>query len=180
MSALPKRRRRSFRIWEWLCVLTANNGCCVYCGKESVAMDHVIPFARGGADELTNLVPICTPCNRSKTDKTPVEWVIREFLQGRWQGDGTPLGGGRLGHDELSLHGLYMKAHEEALAVLETVNEVVAEIADRRRQMWFLWVSPFELPGIIGIDFYRAFYRERIEAAKAADWPDQSPEHLRS
>lgn len=30
-------------------------------------LDHRIPLAIGGADEIENLVPLCTPCHRLKT-----------------------------------------------------------------------------------------------------------------
>ena len=49
---------------------------CTYCGKRGVRLecDHVMPAARGGSDDLSNLTTACFPCNRSKRDKTPEEW----------------------------------------------------------------------------------------------------------
>ena len=38
-------------------------------------VDHVIPRAQGGTDELDNLVTACPPCNLAKYDRTPVEWA---------------------------------------------------------------------------------------------------------
>jgi len=48
---------------------------CAYCGsKESIEMDHVIPISRGGQHSIGNLVPACSRCNRSKSNKLLVEW----------------------------------------------------------------------------------------------------------
>lgn len=52
---------------------------CVYCGSDGGAAalqcDHVIPWSRGGATALENLATACRPCNASKRDRTPDEWV---------------------------------------------------------------------------------------------------------
>lgn len=49
---------------------------CVYCGRRGVRLecDHVIPVARGGSHNPENLATSCLDCNRSKRDKTVVEW----------------------------------------------------------------------------------------------------------
>ncbi|MGE2714346.1 HNH endonuclease [Mycolicibacterium litorale] len=36
---------------------------------QSFTIDHVIPLARGGEEELHNLVAACRACNREKSDK---------------------------------------------------------------------------------------------------------------
>ncbi|WP_242384439.1 HNH endonuclease [Enterococcus faecalis] len=53
---------------------------CKYCGKIGgiLEVDHVIPFSKGGSDELDNLVCACRKCNRQKKDKT-----LEEFEQWR-------------------------------------------------------------------------------------------------
>ncbi len=50
---------------------------CRYCGARTKrpACDHVIPVTRGGRNELSNLVTACRPCNSSKRDKLPQEWL---------------------------------------------------------------------------------------------------------
>ena len=37
------------------------NNCCAYCGQntEQMTIDHVIPQAKGGTDELTNVLCWC-------------------------------------------------------------------------------------------------------------------------
>jgi hypothetical protein len=46
---------------------------CVYCGrtaKDSVLdVDHVVPIAAGGTNEIDNLVPACVECNMGKGAK---------------------------------------------------------------------------------------------------------------
>lgn len=45
---------------------------CWMCGGPATAVDHVKPIAKGGADILANLRPVCKPCNSSKGDKWEV------------------------------------------------------------------------------------------------------------
>jgi len=53
-------------------VLDAN---CAYCGGPfPTEVDHVMPVARGGTSERSNLAAACQPCNREKLDFTPEEW----------------------------------------------------------------------------------------------------------
>lgn len=39
---------------------------CHYCGKLATTIDHVVPKAKGGSDEIDNLVPSCYQCNHKK------------------------------------------------------------------------------------------------------------------
>jgi hypothetical protein len=50
---------------------------CTYCGCTPVVyeVDHFVPRARGGPDAMDNLVLACAPCNRSKRDKMPEEFL---------------------------------------------------------------------------------------------------------
>lgn len=65
-------------------VLARDSYRCKMCGrtKEEVPLevDHIIPFADGGTDELNNLATLCRDCNRGKgayrfTDYTNMEVV---------------------------------------------------------------------------------------------------------
>lgn len=49
---------------------------CVYCGEqlERLAIEHIVPRARGGADELTNLTLACRSCNSRKGTRTAEEF----------------------------------------------------------------------------------------------------------
>lgn len=62
-------------------------GRCAYCGITvfwdivgDVHIDHVVPLARGGANDLSNLAIACADCNLSKSKKAPDEWQsIRQW-----------------------------------------------------------------------------------------------------
>ncbi len=43
---------------------------CRICAKTGVELevDHIVPIARGGSDEMENLQTLCVPCNRGKRD----------------------------------------------------------------------------------------------------------------
>lgn len=49
---------------------------CRYCGSNQgpFDVDHIVPVARGGGDEIGNLVLACVPCNHSKGAKLLREW----------------------------------------------------------------------------------------------------------
>ena len=53
--------------------LVARDGeCCVYCGAvENLVVDHMIPLALGGDDDLENLALACKECNSGKSGRTP-------------------------------------------------------------------------------------------------------------
>ena len=65
-------------------------GCCFYCGTvlripvagpeaplDEFCPDHFWPRAKGGSDDLENLVPACRRCNSSKAAYHPLEWLER-------------------------------------------------------------------------------------------------------
>ncbi|TKS96412.1 HNH endonuclease [Streptomyces lasalocidi] len=169
-------KRRRWTIWEQLCVLTANDGCCMYCSiRASERMDHVIPLARGGADRIDNLVPACHRCNHSKNDKSFVEWWTHKWLKGAWPGGrGTPLRGGL---EDAGLRELYLEAHQQVLLMLENIETVLDEIADERRSTWFIYGTGIGYPdSVMTIDRWRGWYGSRIEQAKAEGWPDPRAE----
>ena len=69
---ISKRRRDIF---------AKSHGCCHYCARPlqldgSWHVEHMLPRALGGADEIGNLVAACAPCNLSKGDRTALEFVV--------------------------------------------------------------------------------------------------------
>ncbi len=50
---------------------------CQYCGRhfktEELTFDHVIPIAKGGKKDWTNIVTACIRCNNKKSGRTPEE-----------------------------------------------------------------------------------------------------------
>lgn len=67
MSTHSSRGKRWQRIR--VMVLERDHYTCVYDGRPATTVDHVVPKAKGGTDELTNLVAACARCNRLKSDK---------------------------------------------------------------------------------------------------------------
>lgn len=66
------RPRRGAGRWRQMIAL---GGPCHYCGdSRSIQNDHFIPRARGGADDMGNIVPACRPCNLEKSDLYLHEW----------------------------------------------------------------------------------------------------------
>ncbi len=49
---------------------------CVYCGDvhAPLEVEHIIPRARGGTDDITNLTVACQPCNNAKLTQTAAEF----------------------------------------------------------------------------------------------------------
>jgi len=48
---------------------------CVYCGKKSEHIDHIIPLAKGGLHDITNVIGACGRCNKQKGAKHLSEWL---------------------------------------------------------------------------------------------------------
>lgn len=65
------RRRRE--------VFERSGSRCFYCSCalsiDDFEVEHQQPKALGGTDEPLNLVASCRPCNRSKRDRTSIEWL---------------------------------------------------------------------------------------------------------
>lgn len=73
-SALPPAIRRA--------VFERDGHRCTYCGAEDRPLhaDHRKPVARGGSDDLANLITACAPCNLRK--RTMTEREFRALLAG--------------------------------------------------------------------------------------------------
>lgn len=69
-------------------VLERDGYMCQLCKKEpATQVDHIVPKAHGGGDELPNLVAACKPCNLRKGDKVftrstyvDTDWFPNEVL----------------------------------------------------------------------------------------------------
>ena len=70
----PKLRDRQWR--QSLHTYTGQS--CIYCGKTSESIDHVLPRSRGGLSITENCVPACLSCNGHKSDKEAFEWYRRQ------------------------------------------------------------------------------------------------------
>lgn len=73
-NSIPKRIR--------FAVFARDGFRCRYCGKTSehveLVIDHLMPVAKGGKDEVENLVTACAPCNSGKSDKTIEQAALPE------------------------------------------------------------------------------------------------------
>ncbi len=66
----PKLRIRRWR--KSLHTFTGKS--CIYCGKPSESIDHVLPRSRGGLSITENCVPACLSCNGHKSDEEAFTW----------------------------------------------------------------------------------------------------------
>ncbi len=57
---------------------------CIYCGKNSESIDHIVPRSHGGLSITENCVPACLSCNGYKSDAEAFYWYrSRRFYDPR-------------------------------------------------------------------------------------------------
>ena len=64
-------------------VLKVSGYVCTYCGSPNAnTADHIVPIAKGGTHDLSNLVACCLSCNSTKQDRTRVRlnWKNPTYL----------------------------------------------------------------------------------------------------
>lgn len=55
--------------WRDLCAKYGH--MCLCCGKAAkLTPDHVVPLVKGGSNDISNIQPLCLPCNQRKGTKT--------------------------------------------------------------------------------------------------------------
>lgn len=71
---------KNYKLWKEIVkqVFLRDNYTCQYCGKRGgkLEADHIIPFSKGGSDDMENLTTACRTCNRQKRDKSVEEFLI--------------------------------------------------------------------------------------------------------
>lgn len=61
-------------------VFERDNYTCQYCGRKApevvLEIDHIVPVAKGGGNEITNLATICRECNAGKSDRNTKKKLV--------------------------------------------------------------------------------------------------------
>ena len=76
-----RKRLYSKNVKEWnrlrKAVFERDHYTCQYCGKKGgiLEVDHVIPFSKGGSDDMSNLVTSCRKCNRQKNNMSKDDFL---------------------------------------------------------------------------------------------------------
>ncbi len=74
-----KTKRRQFSVTEKNRIYNKGKGRCAICGKfvpyDAFTVDHIIPLAKGGTNELNNLQCTCKTCNYIKQDILPEDLI---------------------------------------------------------------------------------------------------------
>lgn len=86
-KAISERRRAAvkgapgdFTKDDLLRQLEKQQGLCFYCHKDLAAkptVDHYIPLSKGGTHYPDNIVLACWPCNASKHDTLPADFLLK-------------------------------------------------------------------------------------------------------
>ncbi len=62
-------------------VLFAWSNKCFYCGRAAETVDHIVPIAKDGTDEPSNLIAACSICNTNKGNRWLPKQVLTEALE---------------------------------------------------------------------------------------------------
>ncbi len=62
--------QRGHTVEQWKALKAAYGNRCAYCGeRRPLTKDHIVPLSQGDplrVDSITNIVPVCRPCNSRK------------------------------------------------------------------------------------------------------------------
>lgn len=72
-----KKKRKRFGTMEFRKLAERDGFNCAICNtNKNLEIDHVIPFSKGGSDELSNLQLLCRSCNAQKGAKISYETEV--------------------------------------------------------------------------------------------------------
>ncbi|MEK0311655.1 HNH endonuclease [Sweet potato little leaf phytoplasma] len=64
------RDRPAFTKAQRVAVYARDGGACVFCGRtESLSIDHIVPWSKGGAHAMSNFQTLCRSCNSRKGNR---------------------------------------------------------------------------------------------------------------
>lgn len=74
-----------YTIAQWRAICTHYGSICLCCRqRKPLTADHIVPVSKGGSNMITNLQPLCFPCNRRKhcrdTDYRPDKGAFAQSL----------------------------------------------------------------------------------------------------
>jgi 5-methylcytosine-specific restriction endonuclease McrA len=77
-SGTPGRSRGNRHRRRLQRIMAIYGAACVYCGVigQRLTVDHYIPRAKGGDENIANTVPACESCNGLKGDRLPLAFVV--------------------------------------------------------------------------------------------------------
>lgn len=81
----PSSRRRAIPSGVRSHVLSEYGGICAYCEYEANQVDHIVPWAFGGSNDIDNLVASCGICNCIANDRVFDSFdAKRRYIRGRY------------------------------------------------------------------------------------------------
>lgn len=61
----------SYTSAQWIALCNKYGNKCLCCDKKrKLTADHIVPVSKGGTSNISNIQPLCGPCNSSKGAKT--------------------------------------------------------------------------------------------------------------
>jgi HNH endonuclease len=116
---------------------------CIYCGATPPSallhVDHIVPVAGGGGNEIDNLVTACQPCNLGKSD-TPLS-VIPKSLKEKAV-ETQELEDQLQGYQSI-LSAMRCRIEDEAWEVADAFNETHAPKSTSFRRDWLASIKRF-------------------------------------
>ena len=69
--ALRTQAGGSYTFEQWISLCAYYGNVCICCNREEVLTpDHIVPISLGGTSYISNIQPLCLPCNLKKHTKT--------------------------------------------------------------------------------------------------------------
>lgn len=77
-EAKQKQLPATLTVEQWQSVKDHFGNKCAYCGRKSfLTKDHFRPLSLGGEYTINNIIPACTSCNSSKSDRPFETWFVK-------------------------------------------------------------------------------------------------------